>query len=197
MKEIKKAQREPEIPSEPFPSITPEMIHTTFKALESTGMIYYTEGGVYVPTETGWKLLMEVKPKIETIEAFGDSKILAISESSIRITKGSNITEDCIAIRSTKSCVDLDEEFKTALMVARKVEITVNVDGFVDKIVAFGSPALKLTSKNDIIIRKDDFIDENTLAILSDKSASELRNEVKEKLRNGNAKIKITFEIKS
>ena len=51
-------QETPEAPHGPQPTITPEMIHNTFRALETKGMIYYSEGGVYVPTEKGWKLLM-------------------------------------------------------------------------------------------------------------------------------------------
>jgi DNA-binding HxlR family transcriptional regulator len=58
----------PWVGPEPLPIITPEMVRTTLRALESKGMVKYMEGGAYVPTESGWKRLMEVKTvKEETL----------------------------------------------------------------------------------------------------------------------------------
>lgn len=193
--EIKKIQETPETPSGPSPSITPEMIQTAFKVLETSGMVHYSEGGVYVPTETGWKLLMEVGAQKEEINAYGNSGITATNSDSISITKGNNITDDRIGVNANKACKDLGGEFKTALMTARKVEIIIDVNGVVDKLVAFGSPALKLTDNEDIVIRKNDFIDGKTLAILSDKSIGELSNKLLEEVKKDDAKIKMILEI--
>lgn len=195
-KEIRKFQeREPE----PMPTITPEMVQTTLKALEAKGMVYYSEGGVYIPTEKGWKLLLEVKPTKEEMEAYGHPNITATHTTTLEITKANEIRKDAdciIGIKANKACIDLKKEFKEALKEGRKVEITIEALGIRDKVVAYGSPALKLNHPEDVVIRKSDFIDNRTLAILADKAASELKRELIEKIKNSETKIKITLEIK-
>lgn len=195
-KEVKEQQRAPDEVPEPAPTITPEMIGTAFRALETQGMIYYGAGGVYIPTERGWKLLMEAKPRKEEIVAYGHPDIAAQDNESVRITRSNEIEPNCIAVKANKACEDLGEEFKTALKTARKVEITIEANGLTDKLTAYGSPALKLVDEKDVVIRKNDFIDKATLAILADKSANELKQDLVEKLKSGNTKVKITLEIK-
>lgn len=183
----------------PMPEITPEMIRTTLRALETKGMVQYTEGGYYVPTEKGWKLLMEIKPAKEEITAYGHPNVTATHTTTFEITKANDIKKDAdciIAIKADKACKDLSKEVKDALKEGRKVEITLEVDGIKDKVVAYGSPALKLNHPEDIVVRKSDFIDNRTLAILADKAAFELDQDLIEKLRNPKAEIKITLEIK-
>jgi hypothetical protein len=182
-----------------MPEITPEMLETTFSALESKGMVKYLDGGYYVPTESGWKLLMEVKPVKEEIVAYGHPNITATHTTTLEITKASDMGKDAdciIGIRANKGCKDLSKDFKDALKLGKKIEITLEADGIYDKIEAFGSPALKLSNSEDIVVRKSDFIDGRTLAILADKSANELRQDFVEKVRNPNMEIKITLEIK-
>jgi hypothetical protein len=198
MKDTKKAQPPEEIP-EPSPIITPEMIETALEALESKGMVYYAEGGAYVPTESGWKLLTEIRPEKEEIYGRGHQKILATNKNMIKITRSDDINRDAdavVAIKADKACKSLKDEFKNGLRGAKKVEITIKAEDEIDKIIAYGSPALKLTSAEEILIRKDSFIDGRTLAILADKSANELRQELVEKLRKPDSVIKITLEIK-
>lgn len=184
---------------EPTPEITPDMIRTTLRALETKGMVYYKDTGVYVPTEKGWKLLLTIKPVKEEITAYGHPNITATHTTTFEITKHSDLTKDgdcIIGVRANKACKDLSKDFKLAIKEAKKVEITIEAEGVVDKITAYGSPALKLTHPEDIVVRKSDFIDNRTLAILADKSANELKQELVEKLRNLEMKIKITLEIK-
>lgn len=191
--------RNQETPREPLPHITPEMIEKTFEALEAEGMIYYSEGGVYVPTEKGWKLLMKADEAREEIVAYGSSRIKAVDTDCLIITKNSEIKKDensVIAVNANKACRDLDEKFKQALKNSKKVEITIECGGMEDKIIAFGSPALKLSSKEDLLIRKDSTIDGRTLTILANKSANELNQDLIDELRKDESEIKITLEIK-
>lgn len=195
---MEKEFQAPESPNRPAPAITPNMIETAMHALETKGMIYYSEGGLYVPTEKGWKLLMEVGGREEII-AKGHSDIQATDSKGFIITKSSSLErahKAIVAVSANKGCKDLDEKFRQSLKSARKIEITIEVGGVEDKISAFCSPALKLTSPDEIAIRKDDGIDGKTIAILSDKSASELSQDLVEKLRDPSAEVKITFEIK-
>ncbi|MEM5836155.1 MAG: DUF371 domain-containing protein [Candidatus Aenigmatarchaeota archaeon] len=196
MKEIKKMQGPPEIAPEPSPSITPEMIKDVLEILESKGMIHYSAGGAYIPTESGWKLLMELKPVKEEIFGYGHPEIKASSNSAIRITKGLDIDDATIVVAANKACKDLSGDFKAAIKSAGKIEIKIEVEGEEEVFIAYGSPALKLTSKEEILIRKNSIVDGKTLAILSDKSASELKQTLIEKLRNPQTKVKITLEIK-
>jgi hypothetical protein len=197
MKDIKRMQEPPEIAPEPSPAITPEMLRDVLNLLESKGMIHYTAGGAYIPTESGWKLLMEIAPVKEEIIAFGHPEIKATSNSMIKFVKGLEVKdESTIGVKADKACKDLSEEFKTAARSAKRVEILIEAEGEQDKIVGYCSPAFKLTNREEIVIRKDSSIDSGTIAILADKAASELNQNLIEKLRNPNTRIKITLEIK-
>ncbi|RLI98790.1 MAG: DUF371 domain-containing protein, partial [Candidatus Aenigmatarchaeota archaeon] len=48
----------------------------------------------------------------------------------------------------------------------------------------------------DIVVRKSDFIDERTLAILADKAACDIKREIIEKMKNPEAQMKIVVEVK-
>ncbi len=183
----------------PMPEITPEMIKATLKTLEAKGLVYYTEKGAYIPTESGWKLLMEIKPVKEEIIAYGHPNITATHKTTFELTKEEKLGKkgDCIiGVKANKACKDLSKEFKDALKEGKKVEIKIEVDGIEDKIIAFGSPALKLTDEKSIVVRKSDFIDRRTLAILSDKAAFDIKREIVERMKDPNTKMKITLEIK-
>jgi len=195
MRDIIRMQEPSEMP-EPSPTITPEMVRTVLEALESRGIIYYAEGGAYVPTEMGWKLVAKKGPIEEVIIACGHPSIVATGLKSVVITKNNEAeNSDVIAIKANKACRDLKKEVKDALMEARKIEITIEAEGMKDKIIAYGSPALKLSNPEEIVIRKDDFIDGRTVAILADKSANELSQDLIEKLRKPYVEVKIILEI--
>jgi hypothetical protein len=181
------------------PEITPQMIRETFKALDEKGMIYYTKEGAFVPTESGWKKIVSTKNFKEEIIAYGHSNVSATHTTTLEITKDSELGKEgscIIGVRADKACADLSKDFKNALKEARKIEITLEAEGVVDKIVAYGSPALKLTHPEDIVIRTSDFIDSRTLAILSDKSANEIKQDLIEVMRKPETKLKITLEVK-
>jgi hypothetical protein len=186
--------------AEAAPEITPHMIRETVKALEAKGLAHYMDSGVYAPTESGWKLLMETKDAKEEIIAYGHPNITATHRTTLEITKSIEIKRDAdciIGVRASKSCKDLSREIRNALKNGNKVEMIMEADGVTEKIVAFGSPALKLTNDEDIVMRKSDFIDNRTLAILADKAACDLEKEFVEKLKDPTTEIKITLEIKS
>jgi hypothetical protein len=168
------------------------------KALETKGMIYYSEGAVYVPTEKGWKLLMEVSGREEII-ARGHPAIQATDDNGFIITKSSSpekYPKAIVAVDANKSCRDFDRKFRQSLKSSKRIEITIEVGGVEDKIIGFCSPALTLASSEEIAIRKDDNVDGKTVAILANKSASELSQDLLEKLRDPEVEVKIVMEIK-
>lgn len=187
-----------EIP-EVIPEITPRMVETTLSILESRGLVHYMGGGAYVPTEGGWKLLQQVEPAKEEINAYGHPDITATHTTAIGITREGNYTKDgncIIGVRSDKSCTDFDEKFKIGLKNAKKVEIRIKAGIISDKIIAYGSPALILSNKRHIVIRKGDFIDDRTAAILADKAACDLKRNLIKKIKNPKTEVKIILEIK-
>jgi len=195
--ELKKSAR-PDEPAGAAPEITPEMVQTTFSILESKGLVHYMKGGAYVPTERGWKLLREAPSGKQVITAQGHENIVARDEACFEITtnKSPKGEDSVIAVRANKGCKTLRDDFKAAVKSASKMFITIECGGFVENIIAYGSPALKLTDANEIVVRKSDLIDGKTIAILADKSANEFSAAVKEALKNPKTEVKITFEIK-
>lgn len=134
----------------------------------------------------------------EEIIAYGHSNILSTHKTTIEITKDSNVTKkgDCIiGIKSNKACSDLADNVKNSLKNEKDVKIIFQVNGIEDKISAKGSKNLILMGKEDIVIRKSNFIDERTLAINSNKAACDLKKELIKELKNPKNKIKIIIII--
>ncbi|MEM5883009.1 MAG: DUF371 domain-containing protein, partial [Candidatus Aenigmatarchaeota archaeon] len=135
----------------------------------------------------------------EEIIAYGHPNISATHKTTFEITKSGEIRKDAdcvIGVKANKACKDLSKEIKEALKEGKKVEIKISAAGIEDVIIAYGSPALKLSHVEDIVIRKSDFIDNRTLAILANKAACDLKRELVEKLKNPETEIKITIEVK-
>lgn len=197
--EKREYQEPPEMVPEPAPIITPDMVQTTFRTLETMGILHYYKGGVYIPTEKGWKLLMRVGYEKEEIIAHGHPDIIATHITEIEVTKSSNPNKNTavIAVKANKVCKDFNSDFKRALQEGKKFEIVIDAEGIIDKVNAFGSPSLKLNSKEGFVITKSDNVNDKTIGIMSDKAAFELRRELIEKLKNPKTKVKITLEIKS
>ena len=182
---------------EPSFTISPEEIKIALRALEAKGMIYYTETGIYVPEKGGWKLLFGKGPVKEEIVGYGNEKISAKNVNEIKITKKVEIKDDdsVICVKANKGAKELRKEIVDSLKTATIVNIVIEADGVEERFNACGSPVLKIKSEENIVIRKDDKIDEATIAILADKAANDLKDELKEKLKNSSTKVKIKIEI--
>ncbi len=194
---IKKFEEPPEMVPEPSPTITPEMVRTVFRMLEAKGMVQYFEGGIYIPTEKGWKLLMSTKTYKEEVIAFGHPKITASDNLSIKIAKDEEVDESTIGVKANKACIDFSKEFRNALKSNKIINITLEVEDVSDSITAYCSPILEASSNNKITVRKDDNVDSSTIGIMSDKSARELKKDLIEKLKNPKTKIRVVLEIRS
>lgn len=197
MGDVKEDQR-PELPPGPQPEITPEMIQSVLTMLESEGLVHFTESGAYIPTDRGWKLLRGTVSGKEVITAKGHEKILARDEDSFEITtnKSPGGEDNVVCVSANKGCKGMSEKFKNILKTASRLIVTIEAGGEVETINAFGSPALKLTDANEIVIRKSDFIDGKTAGILSDKSANDFGDDMKKQLKDPNTKVRITLELK-
>ncbi|MDI6807002.1 MAG: DUF371 domain-containing protein [Candidatus Aenigmarchaeota archaeon] len=142
---------------------------------------------------------MEIKPVKEVITGRGHENIIAKHKTTFEITKDKEIRKDAdciICVDANKACASLSNDLKNALKSGKEIRITIEAGETKDEVVAYGSPALKLTNKNDMVVRKGSFIDSRTLAILADKAACDLKRELVEKLKNPEIEVKITLEIK-
>jgi hypothetical protein len=139
---------------------------------------------------------MEIK---EEFYAYGHELIQATHRTTLEITKDDHLTKrgNCIiAIKSEKACADLSPELKKIIKKdGSKVIIKIYVNNFEEIIEAEGSSKLILTSRNSIVIRKSDYIDERTLAIRANKASADLDRNLIKCLRSANSKVKI--EIKA
>jgi hypothetical protein len=134
----------------------------------------------------------------DEIVAFGHKLVQAKHKTTIEITKEDFLTEkgDCIiAVKSDKACFDVDDEVKAALKQGKRIRILFKVNGIKDEVIAYGSKELLLESKTSIVIRKSSFIDERTLAIKANKSASELDRRLIEELKNPKAKLIVRLVV--
>ena len=173
------------------------MLQFTLAELQARGLIEYI-GGAYTPTKKAEELLKKRKPIRDEIIAWGHPKITAKSETRIVITKEHepiNEKDAIIGVRANKSCENLSEKLKNYLKFGAELKITICVNDINDVVIAHGSPVLKLSDEKTIVIDKTDSIDDRTVAILSDKSANDLKKELKEKIKNKDAELKIIFEI--
>ena len=183
------------------PTITPEMINLVHQTLETRGLLYHSEGKIYIPTENGWRVFSDVKRAKDEVNCHGSAEITASSSSCIGLAKSEKIGESkegdsIIGVKADKSCKDLGKELKGSLKCGNKVKITIEAGDIIDEFEAFGSPALVITDEGYIMIRKDDHIDEKTVAIMADKSACDLKKELIEKLKDPETKVKLTISIK-
>lgn len=187
------------IPEDVKDRFTPETLEFTLAQLQAKGLIEYVRGRGFTMTKKAEELFKKREAVREVILARGHPQITATHSTTMEITKESDVSErgNCIiGVKANKSCADLKLLFKGHLKFGKEMRITISVDGTKETVTAYGSPALLLDDEKGMVIRKSDFIDGRTLAILSNKAAKDLSKSLVEKLKDPNAKVRITLEIK-
>ncbi|MHA1253682.1 MAG: DUF371 domain-containing protein [Candidatus Helarchaeota archaeon] len=129
----------------------------------------------------------------------GHKNILAKHKTTIEFTKDSHLTKrgDCIiGIASEKGLADFGDEFKK---LARSdnaiITCQIEINGHIETIIGQGSPALTFKDKNDIVIRKSNYICDRTIMIKSNKAAIDIDRNLIKLLQNPNAKMKVVFTV--
>ncbi len=137
----------------------------------------------------------------EVIHARGHENIASTNRTTFEITKETHLTKrgDCIiAVGSNKGAKDLSLRFKKAAQnEGARIEITVEVDGEVEVINAWGSPELSFTHPTDMVVRKSNYVCSRTLAIRANKAAKEFPRTIISKLRNSKQRVKIQLTVES
>lgn len=126
------------------------------------------------------------------IEFSGHENIRSFHQKTIEITKESHLTPqgDCIiGVNATSSCADLPSQFKEKLRNPNsKVSFLIKVEEYEFYVKGRGDERLILTHKDDIVIRKSDFVCPRTLAIKCDKASDLLPRKMVSLLQNPNTK---------
>jgi len=179
-------------------TIKPEILTTSqvIEFFQTKGLISESYGG-YMITPKGREMLKRMEEARDEIIAWGHPNITGRHETTFEITKDEEVGKkgDCIiGVKANKSVRDLNTELKNAIKSGRKVLITIEANGVTDYIEAMGSPALKLTHESDIVVRKSDYIDDRTLAILASKAARDIKRELIEKMKDPKTKLRVVIE---
>ena len=133
------------------------------------------------------------------IEFSGHENIRSNHKNTIEITKESHLTPrgDCIVgVNANSSCNDLPQGLKDKLRNSDSiVSISIRAGDSEFVMRANGHPDLTLTDKDDIVIRKSDFVCPRTLAIRCDKASDLLPREMVSLLQNPSMKGVLSITV--
>ena len=133
------------------------------------------------------------------IEFFGHENIRSTHQKTIEITKEKELTPrgDCIVgVGASASCFDIPEDLKEKLKDPdSKIQFLIKVKDQEFIIQGRGHKDLTLTHKEDIVIRKSDFVCPRTLAVKCDKASDILPREMVKILQNPSTKATFTIDV--
>ncbi len=125
----------------------------------------------------------------------------ATHHATVEFTKDKDLSKngDCVLIVSAnKGLADLSLDFKKALKKPHaKLTVKIEADDLCEEFHAEGSPHLILSNKQEIVIRKSDYISDRTLAVHADKAAKDISRQLVAKLKNPKQKAKITLAVEN
>jgi hypothetical protein len=114
----------------------------------------------------------------------------------LEITKAANVSfrGDCIvAVKADRSLSDFGNSLKAIInQPSSKVKLTLEVNGIIDEIEGFGDPRLPLTSCEDIVCRKSNFISKRTLMVKANKAAADLDRRIIQALKDPEREVYVT-----
>lgn len=120
--------------------------------------------------------------------AYGHPNIKATHKSTLEITKENYLTSrgTCIiGIGSNISCLDLPNYIKERIKTRNsRIILSIRVDELREYIFGYGSDKLTLKSGISMVFRKSDYMDERTVMIKANKSASDINRRIISRLRN-------------
>lgn len=131
---------------------------------------------------------------------YGHPNIQGLHSKAIEITKDNHLSPrgDCIiGVRASKGCHDLDPALKSKLrQKTTLIRIDIIVDGKSFSLSGKGDDRISLTDKNDVVIRKTDFVCPRTLSVKCDKASSDIPRDMIELLVQPGSKgiFRITAE---
>jgi len=125
---------------------------------------------------------------IEEVHFTGNVNISATHPTTLEITKARKLTKngDCIiGINADKGCAALDLLLKEAIRGGRTLNLNIIIEDMSFGFVAYGDSRLQLTDREELVVRKSDFISSRTLAVRSSVAAVDIPREMVAALRAG------------
>ncbi|MEO3993734.1 MAG: DUF371 domain-containing protein [Desulfurococcaceae archaeon TW002] len=128
--------------------------------------------------------------KLDVVSFRGHPNIRATHKTTFEITRETYLSSrgDCIiGVNADKGLADLSQELKHIIRSENSVILVLLVDelGEYDLVFGRGDPRLELSDEKRIIVRRSTYVSQNTLAILSSKSAADLKRSLIEDLKRG------------
>ena len=128
----------------------------------------------------------------EEITFQGHKNVLSLHSRTIEITKDPNLTKngDCIlGVSANKACNDLNSSIRDRLKTTGTlVKISIVVEPLEFVLSGCGSNALEISHGHDMVLRKSNYVDSRTLAVLCDKSAFDIPRNLVTLLTNAETK---------
>lgn len=126
----------------------------------------------------------------------GHPNVSCTHGTTIEITKDKYLTPrgNCImGIRSSKGCIDLNEELKAAIKSEKKIRVLIQSKHFSDEFIGFGCKDLKLLDPDDMVFRKSDYICDRTVLINCTKSSNDLDRDLIKEIALTKYKLELLF----
>jgi hypothetical protein len=135
----------------------------------------------------------------EVFFGHGHENIQATHKTTLEFTKDKHLSKkgNCIVtVAADRALTDLSSGFKEKLRKPNsKLTILIEAGGSSERICACGSPELVLTHPKEMVIRKNNYFCNRTLAVHADKAAQDLSRELVEELKNPNQRVRITLVV--
>jgi len=121
-----------------------------------------------------------------TVRAKGHKLVSATHKSTFEVTKENYLTERgicIIGISADHAAKDFPNWLKEYLKSGKEIIIEIRVDELNDFIRAYGSDKLTFKDDKSFVIRKSNYIDDRTVAIMSNKAAIDIDRRIIELLK--------------
>ena len=126
--------------------------------------------------------------------AYGHPNIVGEHKTTLEITTETKLTSQgtcIIGVRTTQTLRDLDDEIKTLAKSTRtQIQLTMSVDGLVERVIGRGSPGLTYSDPISMVARTSSFECGRTVMVGADRVASDLDRRFVQKLRDHDIVIK-------
>lgn len=133
----------------------------------------------------------------DKIEASGHRNVRGTHRTTFEVTREEELGRrgTCIiAVSASKAASHLDQELKRSLKQGARLRTAVRVGGLCDVIWGIGSTALSIESMSSMVFRKSDFIDDRTVCLNCDKSASDIDRRIISALKSPETKMSMELE---
>lgn len=126
---------------------------------------------------------------MRTVEfhAYGHPNVIGKHKTTLEITTEKELTSQgtcIIGVRTIQTLRDLDDEIKTlARSTSTQIQLTMLVDGLIERVTGRGSPGLTYSDPISMVARTSSFECGRTLMVGADRVASDLDRRFVQKLK--------------